>query len=365
MNRSRVPAMTSETISFFDTPPPLTLADIVRLTGAEVAPGVNMALSFRSVAPIDRAGPNDLTFLENAKYADMAEKTLAHACLVGPRLAQRLPAHTIPLIAKDPYRSLAAVSAAMYPKALRPSSIFGVEGISPGSNIHPQARLEPGVTVDPGVVIGAGAEIGRGTTIAANAVIGPNVRIGRDCYVGPSVTVIHALIGNRVMIHGGVSIGQDGFGFAMGGAGHMKVPQIGRVVIQDDVEIGANSCIDRGTNRDTIIGEGSKIDNLVQIAHNVTIGRHCVIAAMAGVSGSTVLDDFVVLGGQVGIAGHLHIAMGVQVAGSSAVMDNIPAGGRWGGVPARPMRQWFRELTALKNSAKKGKPVTDGEPGGD
>ena len=164
--------------------------------------------------------------------------------------------------------------------------------------------------VDPGAVIGPRAEIGVGTTIGANAVIGPDVRIGRHGAIGPGATIACALIGDRVIIHPGAHIGQDGFGFALGARGHVKVPQIGRVIIQDDVEIGAGSTIDRGANRDTIIGEGTKIDNLVQIGHNVVIGRHCVIVSQVGISGSCVIDDFAALAGQAGLAGHLHIGAG-------------------------------------------------------
>ena len=180
--------------------------------------------------------------------------------------------------------------------------------------------------------------------------IGPQVRIGRDCSIGPNATVLNALLGNRVILHPGVRVGQDGFGFAMGPRGHMKVPQIGRVIIQDDVEIGANTTIDRGASRDTVIGEGTKIDNLVQIGHNVVIGRHCVIVAQVGISGSTTLEDFVVLGGQVGVVGHVRIGTGAQIAGSSNVNSDVPPGARWGGTPAKPIRDWFREMTTLKNA---------------
>nr|WP_244500346.1 UDP-3-O-(3-hydroxymyristoyl)glucosamine N-acyltransferase [Methyloceanibacter methanicus] len=185
--------------------------------------------------------------------------------------------------------------------------------------------------MEPGAIVGPDAQIGQGTTIASGAVVGFRVHIGRDSYIGPNACVTHALIGNRVILHAGVAIGQDGFGFAMGREGHMKVPQIGRVVVQDDVEIGANSTVDRGALRDTIIGEGTKIDNLVQIGHNVIVGRHCIIVSQTGISGSSELGDFVALGGQVGLVGHLKIGAGAQIAASSNVRGDVPAGARWGG----------------------------------
>jgi UDP-3-O-[3-hydroxymyristoyl] glucosamine N-acyltransferase len=332
---------------FFRLAGPFPLKEIAEIAGATLQEGGDPDRLVHGVAPLDAAGPGDLVFLDNPRYADDLTRTRAAACLVAPKFAARVPAGTATLLSPEPYRAAALVAARLYPEAMRPGSMVGADGLSPGSFIHPQARLEQGVTVDPGAVIGPGAEIGSGTVIAANAVIGPQVRIGRHCSIGPNASIVHALVGDRVIIHAGVRIGQDGYGFAMGPRGHLKVPQVGRVIIQNDVEIGANSCVDRGANRDTVIGEGTKIDNLVQIGHNVVVGRHCIIVSQVGVSGSTRLEDFVALGGQVGLAGHLTIGMGAQVAGGSSVGDNIPRGERWGGYPARPIKNFFREMTYL------------------
>jgi UDP-3-O-[3-hydroxymyristoyl] glucosamine N-acyltransferase len=235
---------------------------------------------------------------------------------------------------------------------MRPQSLFGAKGVSAGSFVHPDARLEQGVVVDPGAIIGPGAEIGANTIICANAVIGPGVTIGRDSAIGPNVSITHSHLGNRVIIHAGCNIGQDGFGFAMAPQGHLKVPQVGRVIIQDDVEIGAGTCVDRGMNRDTIIGEGTKIDNMVQVAHNVTIGRHCVIVAQVALAGSSKLEDFVVIGGQAGVIGHATVGMGAQIAATSAVGRDVPRGERWGGTPAKPIRELFRDMAALDRLIK-------------
>jgi UDP-3-O-[3-hydroxymyristoyl] glucosamine N-acyltransferase len=239
----------------------------------------------------------------------------------------------------------------LFPDAIRPSSLFETHGVADAAVIHPTARLENGVTIDPGAVIGPRAEIGSGTVVGAGAVVGSNVHIGRDCAIGPNASIMHALIGDRVIVHPGCRIGQDGFGYLMGAAGHVKVPQIGRVIIQDGVEIGANTTIDRGALRDTVIGEGTKIDNLVQIAHNVQIGRHCVLASQTGISGSAVIEDHVMTGGQVGIADHVTIGTGAALGAKAGVMHDAPAGARWVGAPAKPVKQFFREVAALERLA--------------
>lgn len=330
-----------------------TLADVVAWTGASVRDGDDLTRAVLGVAALEEAGPESLAFLDNPRYVPALEATRAGGCLVQARHADKVPAGTAALVVKEPYRAIALVLGKLYPDALRPGSMFGTSGISPGSSVHPDARLEQAVTVDPGAVIGPRAEIGSGTIVGPQAVIGPDVRIGRDCSIGPQVVLQHALVGDRVILHPGVRIGQDGFGFAMGPAGHGKVPQIGRVIVQDDVEIGANTTIDRGSNRDTVIGQGTKIDNLVQIGHNVVIGRHCVIISQTGISGSTTLGDFAVTAGQVGLAGHLTIGAGAQIGAKSGVMNDIPAGERWFGIPAQPARDEFRLQAILRRLARR------------
>lgn len=325
----------------------LTLDEIVDLTGATVTGGGARGRRIVNVAPLDRASPFDIAFFDNKSFAVDAGATHAGACLTRAELAGQLPARVTALVVREPFRAFVQVSRALFPQSLRPVSM-APPGATAGAHIHETARLENGATVEPGAVIGAGAEVGTGTVIGATAVIGPGVRVGRDCSIGASTVVTHALIGDRVIIHPGCKIGQDGFGFVMGGTGHLKVPQVGRVIIQDDVEIGSGTTIDRGAIRDTVIGEGTKIDNLVQVGHNVSIGRHCVLAGYTGISGSVTLEDFVALGGRVGIVPNVVIGEGAMIAAGGSVGTDVPPGEKWGGMPAKPMKQWLRELRAIQ-----------------
>lgn len=349
---------------FFDRLPGLTVAEIVALTGAEANQAVPMSLLITGVAPVDLAGPADLTFVDGNKYADVLTTTRAGACLMPRRFADRAPQSLLVLHSEEPYRAFVAVHRKLYPQSLRPASLFETDGIFEGATVHPTAKLESDVTIDPGAVIGPRAEIGAGSLIAANAVIGPDVTIGRDCRIGAGCSIVHTLIGDRVIIHPGCRIGQDGFGYTEDAA-QQKIPQTGRVIIQNDVEIGASTTIDRGGIRDTVIGEASKIDNLCQIGHNCQIGRHCVIVAQCGLSGSVTLEDFAVLGGSVGLAPHVTIGRGARVAARSGVMHNVPAGETWGGYPAKTRMQWMRQETTLARLASPGdKGRTSGKPSG-
>ena len=338
-------------IRFFPPSSAPSLAEVAAWCGATLASGADAGRIISDVAALDLAGPGDLTFLDNPKYLALFRSTRAAAALVAPRYAAAAAPSCAALVTSEPYRAMAIVMGKLFPSAVRPGAVFEEAGVSPRASVHPSARLEADVIVDPGAVIGRSAEIGAGTVIGPNAVIGPGVRIGRASAIGAGTTILAALIGDRVIIHPGAHIGQDGFGFALGPNGHLKVPQIGRVIIQDDVEIGAGVTIDRGANRDTMIGEGAKIDNLVQIGHNVVIGRHAVLVSQSGVSGSSVIGDFAALGGQAGIAGHLKIGAGAQVAAAAGVMTDIPPGERWAGAPAKPIREFFREVAALKKLA--------------
>lgn len=344
---------------FFAARVALTVAEIAEMSGAP-APGQPMASRrITGVAPIDRASPSDLTFCDNGRYVPALRTTRAGACLLGRRFAAEAPDGLTALVVRDPYRAFVAVARTLFTDALRPSSIFQEQGVAAGAFVHPQARLESGVTVDPAAVIGPRAEIGSGTIIGAGAVIGPDVRIGRGCAIGAHCSITQALIGDNVIVHPGCRIGQDGFGYTMGPAGHQKIPQVGRVIIQDNVEIGASTAIDRGAIKDTVIGEGTKIDNMVQIGHNVSIGRHCVIVAQSGISGSSTLGDYVVFGARAATTDHVTIGEGAQLAGMAAAHRDVPPGGRFGGIPAKPAKQWFREIRAIDRLGRK---VAGGEP---
>jgi UDP-3-O-[3-hydroxymyristoyl] glucosamine N-acyltransferase len=348
--------------TFFEQPPPSTLAEIAASAEAHLVDGSRAGQMVRGLASLDEAGPMHLTFFDNLKYLDHLSSTKAGACLVSARFERNVPAHVAVLSVAQPFRQFVKIARELYSSALRPQSWFGNPGIAPSAIIDPSAQLEDDVIVDPLAVIGPNAQIGTGTVIGAGAVIGADVRIGRDCNVGARTAIQCALLGNNVLIHPGCSIGQDGYGFAFfGPAGHQKVPQTGRVLIQNDVEIGAGTTIDRGSLRDTVIGEGTKIDNQVQIGHNVTIGRHCLLAAQIGLAGSLTIGDNVALGAKVGINNHLHIGDGAQVAAMSAVKDDVPAGGRWGGLPAKPTRQWFREIVAVERLARDSSAESKGE----
>ena len=326
---------------FFHKVTPISAGDAARLAHASLAAERFSGMILTGIASFDRAAAGDLTFITGKAPEDGQFSSRASAVVCLPEFAAFVPESVAALVSKKPKDAFAVIGRKMFPTSLR------LENDGKAAHAGP-ALIEDGAVICAGAVIGAEAAVGRGTVIGHNAVIGPGCQIGRDCDIGPCVSVSNALIGNNVTLHAGARIGQDGFGFVAGATGLEKMPHIGRVIIQDHVEIGANSAIDRGMLDDTIIGEGTKIDNLVQIAHNVRIGRHCVIAALSGVSGSVTIGDWVMLGGSVGLADHVRIGDRVQIAARSGVMHDIPAGEKWAGSPALPFRDHFREVSALR-----------------
>jgi UDP-3-O-[3-hydroxymyristoyl] glucosamine N-acyltransferase len=322
---------------FYEALGPVTVRALA--PSAEIGGDADRLVS--SVAPADRAGPDDLCYFEGKKGAAALQSAPA-ACVIPAAMAHLAP-NAGALILSDKPRS---TFSRLAPSLVRPRVIQAGNVL-----IDPSARLEDGVRIGAGVVIGPGAEIGAGTEIGANSVIGPGVAIGRRTRIGARASISFALIGDDVNILAGAVIGEQGFGVAGDASGPIDVPHLGRVVIQDRVTIGANSCVDRGVFDDTVIGEGAKIDNLCHVAHNCVIGRGVLIAAFGGISGSTIIGDNATLGGRVGIADHRKIGAGATLAGGAAVFQDVPPGEVWSGYPAKPLRKWLREAAWLSRKA--------------
>ncbi len=326
---------------------PFRLADLAGRCGARLAPGADPNLVLHDVGTIETATPGEIVYFADPAYGVALASSRCGACVTTEQLARRAPGCAV-LLTEDPRAVFAAISVIFYPEP-------PLSTVAQGENVAADAVLGEGSVVGPGAVIGAKAVVGRRSSIGANAVIGPGVVIGDDCRIGANTTLRYCLVGHRVIVHPGVQIGQDGFGFAPGSDGYRKVPQLGRVVIHDDVEIGANSAIDRGTAGDTVIGAGTKIDNLVQIAHNVEVGKRCLIVSQAGIAGSCRIGDGVVIGGQVGIVDHVRVGEGAQIAGQTGVTGDIGPGEVVMGYPARPIRQFWREIAVLARLTRRDK----------
>jgi len=324
---------------FFRRSGPHSLAAVAAAAGATAPPG---ELMLTGVAPLQTARPDEVSFLDSRKYVALLSQTSAGAVIIHPELIEKVPAHAVPLPANEPYAAWAHVAALFFP--VPPI----VAGVHPSAVIAPDARIEPSAEVGPFAVIGSRAEIGPRCRIGPHVVVGDGVVLGADCRIGADVSLSHALLGERVVIYSGARIGQDGFGLAMDNGAFLSVPQLGRVILEDDVEVGANSTIDRGSLHDTRIGAGSRLDNLVQIGHNVHLGRGCVIVSQAGISGSTILEDHVMVAGQAGLTGHLRIGRRARIGAQAGVMSDVPEGADVVGSPAQPARDFFRHVAVLR-----------------
>jgi UDP-3-O-[3-hydroxymyristoyl] glucosamine N-acyltransferase len=313
----------------------------------EIVPPEAEALIFAGIAPLQIAGPTEISFLDNRRYAAALDATKAGAVIVHPEFAGRVPAGSVAVICRDPYPAWARVAALFHPAPpIAP-------GVHKSAVVHPSAIVDPSAEIGPLVVVGDGAEIGARCRIGAGAVIGARVVIGPDCEIGELASISHALVGARVRILSGARIGQEGFGFAVTESGFLSVPQLGRVVIEDDVEVGANTTIDRGSAQDTVIGAGSRLDNLVQIGHNVQLGRACVIVAQVGISGSTIVEDQVLIGGQAGLIGHLRVGRKARIGAQAGVTTDVAAGADVVGSPAMPGKEYFRQAAVLRQLARR------------
>jgi len=338
---------------FFRRTGPHKLAVIASLAGAETDQPERL---FSGVAPLQSAGPDDVSFLDNRRYAGLLAGSRAGAVIVHPDFADAVPAGTVAVVTAAPYAGWARVSALFHPP------------VQPRPGIHLSAVVDATASVDPSSEVGANAVIGAGARIGPGCIIGPLCHIGEGVVIGPScrihaqVTISHAELGAQVVVYPGARIGQDGFGFAITNTGFVPVPQLGRVLIGNGAEIGANTAIDRGSAQDTVIGEGVHIDNLVQIGHNVNLGRATVIVAQAGISGSTSIGQRVIIAAQAGLTGHLTIGDGAKVGAQAGVMANVDPGAEVLGSPAQPSKAFFREVVTLRKLAAAGRQIINRNP---
>jgi len=329
---------------FYRRSGPFSAAQLAQAAGGTAAPSERM---FSGVAPLGTAMAHQVSFLDNRRYAEALDATQAGAVIVHPDMAGRVPATATAILAVATYEGWARVMALFHPVTPeRP-------GVHPLALVAPDAVIDPTAQVAAFATVGAGVRIGARSSVAGYAILGEGVVVGEDCRIGAHASLSHAVLGNRVFLFPGVRIGQEGFSFAHTKTGFLTIPQLGRVLIEDDVEVGANSCIDRGSIQDTVIGAGSRIDNLVQIGHNVRLGRYCVVVAQVGISGSTVLEDFVQVGGQAAFAGHLRIGKGAQVGAQAGVIGDVAPGAILLGSPAQPRYEFFRQAALLKKLSRR------------
>lgn len=332
---------------FFSSIGEVTLGELSAIGQAQLSDAKYADMKISGVATIDTAKNGEVTFLTNKKYANNLKNSDASACITSSNLVDKAPEGMAVIISDNPYYSYALISRHIYKDESSHAICVGQELVSPNAKIGKNCRIEAGAVIGDNVVVGDNCFVGTG------AVLCQGVQIGDNCHIYSNATISHATIGSNVTIYSGAVIGKEGFGFATHHGQHIRVPQLGSVVIGDNVSVGGNSTIDRGSCCDTVIGDYCQIDNLVQIAHNVEMGRGCVIVAQAGVAGSTKLGDYVVLGGQVGVAGHLNIGTGVQVAAQSGLTKDVTAGQKLGGTPAVSLMQYHRQAITLQKITNK------------
>ncbi len=327
---------------FFQKKSSQSLEELARIAGGKIGGSGNASMMISDVASLNAAGAEQISFFDNIRYKDAFIASKAGACIVSESATIYAPKDMALIISANPYKSYALIAQAFYPME------HPVSNISQSADIDSSASIGKGCVIEAGAIVKANAKIGDGCWIESNAVIGEGVQLGEKCRVGAGASVSHCVMGDSVRLYPGARVGQDGFGFAIDPAGHVKVPQLGRVIIGDNVEIGANSCIDRGSGPDTEVGSGTWIDNLVQIGHNVKIGRGCVLVSQSGVAGSSVLEDYVVLAAKAGIAGHLRIGKGARIGAMAGVMRDVPAGEEQLGAPSMPIKEFMRQVVSLK-----------------
>jgi len=331
---------------FFDYAGPFTLTQIAEMSGARLENCDRPETEIQDVAPLDAAGARDIGFIENRRYLEALYNTRAKACFISEDLAERAPNGLSLLVTATPRQNFARISNAFYP--VKPL----VPGVHSMALVHPTAIIAEGCQIGAGAVIEAGVTLGESCMIEPNVYIGRSVAVGESTRIGAGASLSHCEVGARCLIYPGARIGQAGFGFETDVTRPVKMPQLGRVIIEADVEVGANTTIDRGSGPDTIIGQGTMIDNLVQIGHNVVVGKGCIIVAQVGVAGSTRIGDHTILAGQVGIAGHLTVGSRVTLAAKSGVTRDILDDQVMGGIPAVPIRDWRRQVAAVKALAR-------------
>lgn len=340
---------------FFSKSGPYTIETLIKESGAQLTSFEqdNRNIKFTGIAPLQSATSTEISFLDNKRYLPLLAETKAGIVIVAPAFVDKVPHSSCALVTSNPYLAWAKIATLFYPKT--PAK----PGVHPTAYIHPDAVIDPSVEVQAFAVVMNGVYIDKECIIGAHSVIEQGVQIGQYCRIGNHVSLSHAVLGDRVTLYSGTRIGQDGFGFAVSEQGFVSIPQIGKVILQNDVEVGANSTIDRGSVKDTIIGAGSRLDNLVQIGHNVEMGRCCIVVSQAGISGSTQLGDFVTIAAQAGLIGHIHIGDRARVGAQCGVMSDVEAKSDVIGSPAMPFKEFFKNVAFLRRMAKSSKGKED------